>query len=294
MKRYKAGSKAQPFPRRRPPVTVTPSKAKAFSVNCAESWRLLVVPELGREALSAAYRADSRHPTQWQLWHVSHFLVESPIAIHWIKGVEVVSDRWEPETGWARRKGMRSFYALTPDHIQWLGEMGTECSCFGPETEVLHTFLDPDDEYWQPSWSFRERLENAQTPRHLEDVGRYAERPDGSYKERKGKRYQCAKGLGAGIHRVKVGGQAFRCLRVMEIDPGMPDVLDVAFITRDGRTVLHRRYEEEHFVPDKAYMRNCDTLSEAYPQNDRIVLDGRTFVVWYEVIAAFALGLELK
>ena len=45
------------------------------------------------------------------------------------------------------------------------------------------------------------------------------------------------------------------------------------------------------FVPDMAYMRNCETLSEAYPDNDRIVLDGRTFVVWYEVIADFSVGL---
>jgi hypothetical protein len=39
-------------------------------------------------------------------------------------------------------------------------------------------------------------------------------------------------------------------------------------------------------------MRNCDTWTEAYPDNDRIVLDGRTFVVWYERIAAFAFDLE--
>ena len=78
----------------------------------------------------------------------------------------------------------------------------------------------------------------------------------------------------------------------MEVDSGMPDVLDVAFITRQGRTVLHRRYEEDHCLPAQADMRGRDTWTEAYPENDRIVLDGRTFVVWYEVIAAFALGLE--
>ena len=52
MKRYKAGPRAQPFPRQRPPVTVTASKANPFAVNCGESWHLLIVPEIGRDSLS--------------------------------------------------------------------------------------------------------------------------------------------------------------------------------------------------------------------------------------------------
>jgi len=115
---------------------------------------------------------------------------------------------------------------------------------------------------------------------------------DGSYRERKGKRYQCAKGIGAGIYRVTVGERAFTCLRVMEVDDGMPDVLDVAFITRKGRTILHRRYEENHCLPAQADMRGCNTWTDAYPGNDRIILDGRTFVVWYERIAGLAFGLN--
>ena len=46
MKRYGAGSKAQPFPLRRTTVTITQSKAKRFPVDCGESWRLLIVPDL--------------------------------------------------------------------------------------------------------------------------------------------------------------------------------------------------------------------------------------------------------
>jgi len=226
------------------------------------------------------------------LWYVSHYRVERPAAIHWVRGVEVLSDKWRPETGWIHDTPSRSFYSLTPTHLRWLGELGTECGCFGPEYRVLHTFLDSNDEDWREPVDFRRRLEHAQTSRHLEDIGRYVEQPDGSYKQQRGRRYQRTEGLGAGVHRVRIGDRTFTCLRVMQVHPDMPDVLDVGFITRQGRTVLHRRYEENHCLPGQANMRGCDTWTEAYPDNDRIVLDGRTFVVWYEVIATFAFGFE--
>lgn len=78
----------------------------------------------------------------------------------------------------------------------------------------------------------------------------------------------------------------------LQVHPDMPDVLDVGFITHRGKTLLHRRYEENHCLPCQADIRDCDTWTEAYPDNDRIVLDGKTFVVWYERIAAFTFGLE--
>jgi len=293
MKRYKAGSETQPFPVRRPAVTITQSKAKPFPVDCGESWRLLVVPEVGRESLCATYAADAKCPKRWVLWDVSHHRVERPAAIHGIEGVEVLADRWRRETGWVRDIPTRWFVRLTSTHLQWLGELSTECSCHGPEFQVLHTFLDPPDGDWSDP-SKLGRLEDSQSPRHIEDIGRYVQQRDGSYKQKKGRCCQGAKALGAGVHRVRVGDRGFTCLRVMQVHPGMPDVLDVGFVTRQGRTVLHRRYEENHCLPGQADMRGCDTWTEAYPDNDRIVLDGRTFVVWYECIAGFAFGMDLE
>ena len=291
MQRHKAGSKTQPFPRRRPTVTITPSRAKPFTVDCGESWRLLIVPEVGRDSRSATYTADPAHPRQWLLWEVSHHRVERPAAIHGIEGVEVLADRWCRETGWVRDIPTRWFVRLTSTHFQWLGELSTECSCHGPEFQVLHTFLDPPDGDWSDP-SKLGRLEDAQSPRCIEDIGCYLPQDDGSFQQQKGRRYEGAQGLGAGCYRVQVGDRAFTCLRVMQVHPDMPDVLDVGFITRQGRTVLHRRYEENHCLPGQADLRGYDTWTEAYPDNDRIVLDGRTFVVWYERLAAFAFGLE--
>jgi hypothetical protein len=291
VKRYRAGSEKQPFPLQRPALTIRQSTAKPFAVDCGECWRLLIVPEVGKASLSATYVADAKHPERWRLWDVTHHRIERPAAIHGVEGVEVLADEWERSTGWVPDVPTRSFLRLTPTHLQWLGELSTRCACHGPEFQVLHTFLDPEGEDW-PDPQKLGRLEDSQSSRHIKDVGRYVQQADGTYKQKTGCDYQGTKGLGAGIYRVRLGGQAFTCLRVMEIDGDMPDVLDVAFITRQGRTVLHRRYEENHCLPGQADMRGCDTWTEAYPDNDRIVLDGRTFVVWYERIAAFAFGLD--
>ena len=291
MKRHGAGLKAQPFPLCRPQIAVVGSGAQPFAVDCGECWRLLLVPQIGRDSLCATYVADGTHPSRWVLWDVSHYRVERPAAIHGVEGVEILADRWERQTGWVRDVPTRWFMRLTPKHLQWLGELSTECTCHGPEFQVLHTFLDPPDEDWSDP-SKLGRLEDSQTARHIADTGQYVLQPDGTYKRKKGGGGQGAEGLGAGVYRVRVEERAFTCLRVMQVDPDMPDVLDVGFVTREGRTVLHRRYEENHCLPEQADMRGCSTWTEAYPDNDRITLDGRTFVVWYERIAAFAFGLD--
>ena len=291
MKRFKDGAKAQPFPFVRPTVTITASRARPFVVNCPESWRLLVVPELGREALVATYRADPEGRRRWVLWDVSHRRVERPAAIHDVEGVEILTDRWRRETGWVRDIPTRWFMRLTATHFQWLGELSTECICHGPEFQVLHTFLDPEDGDLSDPTKFG-RLEDHQTSREIRDAGRYVEQSDGSYIERRGNRYQSTRALGAGVYRVRVGDLAFTCLRVMERHPDMPDSLDVGYITRKGRTVLHRRYKRGRSRAVGDDMERDTTWAEAYALNDRISINGETYVAWYECIAAFALGLE--
>ena len=287
IQRHKQGSKEQPFPLVRPSVRISPSRAKPFAVDCRESWRLLIEPRVGVSSLVGVYHASIEAPAEWVLWQVSHRRIERPAAIHDVEGVEILADRWDPEAGWQLDIPTRWFFGLTETHVQWLGELSTECTCHGPAFQVLHTFLDPEEGGLGKPEAYG-RLEDAQTPRHLEDRGRYVKQPDGSYRQRKGRRYQTDTALGSGIFRVRIADRGFTCLRVMEVDEDMPDVLDVAFITRDGKTALHRRYEENHCLPGQADMRGCDSWTEAYPNNDRIVLDGKTFVVWYECIPSWA------
>ncbi len=291
MKRFKSGAKAQPFPLARPLITITASKSRTFAVNCPESWRLLVVPEVGREALIATYHADPKRPKRWVLWDVSHRRIERPAAIHDIEGVEVLTDRWRRETGWVRDIPTRWFMRLTATHFEWLGELSTECICHGPEFQVLHTFLDPDDGDLSDPAKFG-KLEDSQSSREIRDAGRYVEQSDGSYIERRGKRYQSTRVLGAGVYRVKIGERAFTCLRVMERHPDMPDSLDVGYITRNGRTVLHCRYKRDHSPAAGEDIEGGTTWAEACPSNDRISINGETYVAWYECIAALAFGIE--
>jgi len=123
MKQYKAGSKAQPFPRLRPPVIINPSRAKPFSVDCKECWRLMVTPVVGQSSMAATFRANSRQPEKWELWSVDRRRGERAAGIHWITGVEIMCDRWEAESGWQLNCPYRSYLALTSTHVQWLAEL---------------------------------------------------------------------------------------------------------------------------------------------------------------------------
>ena len=280
-KRHKPGSMRQPFPVLRPKIDVVPSRAKPFVVDCKASWRLLIVPELHEDALVATYGPSMQKPDKWRLSTVSHLRAERPAAIHGVEGVEILTDDWQKGTGWAPNVETRSYYALTKDSVQGLAELSTACSCYGPEHQVLHTFLDPDDDDWSNPLTL-DTLKNWASSRKLEDVGHFVLHADGSYHQREYGKYAKSSALGSGIWRVKIGARSFTCLRVMEVQEW--GALDIAYITRQGIPVLHRRYREVEDIAASA--------AKKMPESEGFVINGEVFIAWYERIPAFVLGVK--
>ncbi len=113
---------------------------------------------------------------------------------------------------------------------------------------------------------FEDQWGGAMTRRRIVDDGRYQRQPDGSYK------LTDAQGLGAGTYDVTIGENTFHCLRVLDPDIDKPNggELNEVYIEREGRTVLHRRYDGRDY-------RGQDLVSK-FPNNRRILIDDVVYV----------------
>ena len=85
------------------------------------------------------------------------------------------------------------------------------------------------------------------------------------------------------------GERAFRCLRVIDVGPvSEEEVLIEAFVDERGRTVLARRYNGRLW----AQSRYKTPWDERLPDALRIVIDGVTFVHWYDCLTDVAFSAD--
>ena len=193
MTRKRKTRKSQPFPRRRPEITITTSRAKSFAVDCREL--CFVVPKVGETALWATY-----DPPKWTLTDVSNMWAVRPCVVHGIEGVEIEQHDWEPRTGW-QVNVFRTYGRLTKDTAQWLATMHVRDG-----KQVLYTFLD---EGFDADWG--------EMPRRWADRGCLVLKKDGTYHLKRSKRHWQHDVVASGVFRVKIGPKAFTCLRVFDL-----------------------------------------------------------------------------
>ena len=132
----------------------------------------------------------------------------------------------------------------------------------------------------------------APSPRLIEDCGYLHPQTDGSF----ARQADAAQITGAGVFDVQIGEQHFTCLRVFEVEKEATerDVMIEAYITRAGRTVLDRRYNGNRWAKRDAPPHNWGeamTWEEDLPHNDRIVIDGVTYVHYYDKLTDVACGI---
>lgn len=263
MSAHKAGSKAQPFPRRRPEIRISPSRAAAFAVDCQELRWWFGRPVKGDQTIWAMYE-----PPRWRASWVYHMRTLRDASIHGIEATEIEVDVWEKESGWAPAK-WTMWGRLTEDAVQWLAVSDLE-----GDRRRLRTFLDQD---FEADWGGEE-------PRRLEDKGRFTGGESGVFSQRE----RAAGEAGVGMFTVRVGGRQFTCLRVIAVDPEQSDgILMEVYLTREGRTVLCRRYNERSWGRE----RGRPPWDEALPDHQRLVIDGMTFVHWYDCLTGLTLGM---
>lgn len=280
MSKREAGTKSTPFPAVRPDVAVKPTRAKPFGVDNRELRSWFGVPEVGDHTMWATYDPPERDErrTEWRLTTVSELQCVRPALVHGVDCAEIEVAQWEPETGW--RPGEWLMYGqLTDDECAWLATV----RLFDGK-RVLRTFLD---EGFHADWG--------SLPRRLEDRGRYAVQPDGSLKLRRTGAARKPGAVGAGMFRVRIGERAWTCLRTLEHadEPSDTDLLMESFLTRDGRTLICRRYNAPQWARHEgSSFAKQAPWDERFPANQRLLINGVTYVHWYDCLSRTALGIK--
>ncbi len=262
----KPDTERQSFPLLRPEIVLTKTDTEPFSVDCPELRWWFVVPEIGQRSLFADYT-----PKSWELSAVHEILAARPVIVHDVGGVEMEIRTWEPRNGWLSST-WEICGRLTPTAAEYLA-----VSLLDDGKRLLNTFLD---EGFDSDWG--------QMPRILEDRGRFATQADGSLKQAKNLENVAASG--AGVFSVSIGKRDFTCLRVLQLEAPL-GTLDApateGYVTEDGRTVMVRHFCRPEMA---AYSSSENAEAIVADKECQLVIDGVTYVHWYDSISDVAFG----
>ena len=135
---------------------------------------------------------------------------------------------------------------------------------------TLTTFLDGDE--FMANWGFGE--DNRGNSIHPRAQGLIV---------RDGAAYTAAKeGVLDVVGRcdLTLDGSTTDCIAVMDLSAWGEGVASLQFIHRGGRTLLWQRYNRDDWALDRYGRR----WTELLPENERITINGQTFVHWYDCL----------
>lgn len=287
----------RPFPLLRPEIRIEPSAEKPFRVDFRELAWWFSVPVVGDEVRWADYEYPVAIDAPWKLCSTVSSVARGPAVIHGRKCVEIectercfdterCTEHCFDNAGLIRSSTPRSTRRQKPRIWGCLAEGSVEFVAVETEspdgTRELSTFLDEGfDDDWGPA-----------IPRALEDCGHLRQLADGSFSGGSDRDSIVA----AGVFEVHVDDRSFTCLRVFETDPGATETDDLieAYVTREGRTLLLRRHNGNRWGKRDAPPQDWGTgltWTEDLPGAGRVVVDGVTYVHWYDCLTDVACGI---
>lgn len=266
----KGESHMKQLPETMPAYTITKSEKAPFPVKWEELMGWFIVPKLGEKRSWAMYDFPERKRTE-----SCEMQVVGRAEIHGIEGVEIVSAEYDPmesnRTNGQERAERRFVAQLTETHCRLLAESHTENG-----VKKCYTFLDGDP--FLANWGFGEDncgneirlapkgditrvgsdLVTADKPFLLDITGRYT---------------------------VTIAGKSYDTVCVTDCYAYEDGVVSEQFLDQNGRTVLWRRFNRD----DWAFGRYGKTWSEMLPDNERLSVNGQTYVHWYDCITDYIL-----
>lgn len=243
-----------------PEYTITASEEAPFSVIWEELMGWFLVPRLGEKLTWGMYDIPSRKCS-----HIYDMQVTGKAKVHGIEGVELTAS--EASYSDKREKIHRTFVAqLTDTHCRYLATVRND-------GDVRHyiTFLDGDE--FMPNWGFGE--DNCGNETHLAAKGDI---------QRIGDTVTCANKDFlldiVGRYTVTIGGKSYDTVCVMDIETYNCGVVSEQYLDKEGRTILWRRFNRDDWAIDHGGKK----WSELLPDNDRLTINGTTYVHWYDCI----------
>ena len=270
------------FPQYRPEIRIEASQEAPFRIDFKEMAWWFIVPEVGDHVRWASYDPPKEGDEPWRLSETISLAAQRPAVIHGRSCVEVeVENQYFDQDGKIHEREedrhVKVWGHLAENAVEWIA-----VESLRPEgTRELTTFLD---EGFHDDWD--------SSPRLIEDRGCLRPQTDGSF----ARQADAPEVMGAGVFDVQIGQQRFTCMRVFEIEKEATerDVMVEAYITQAGHTVLFRRYNGNRWAKKDAPPHNWGekmTWEEDLPHTDRMVIDGVTYVHYYDNLTDAACGI---
>lgn len=258
-----------PMPLHMPDYTITFTDQPPFPVRWEEIMGWFIVPRDGETMFWAMYDFPEKTRSE-----STHMQVLGPAEVHGLLGVEIRADEYDPSPANALDTNpvIRHFVAqLTDTHCRILSETHRENG-----VKKTYTFLDGDA--FLPNWGFGP--DNCGNEINLVQKNRIL---------RTGSTILCTPKRDlldvVGRAQVTISGKTYDTVCVMDVECYDDGVATEQYLDAAGRTILWRRFNRD----DWKLHRYGTPWTQRLPENERITINGDTYVHWYDCITSYIL-----
>lgn len=248
-----------------PEYKIVKSNKAAFEVKWEELMGWFLIPKLGEKLSWGMYDIPSRKCS-----HIYDMRVTGKAMVHGIAGVELTAK----ETDCSGKESVveRAFVAqLTNTHCRYLAALRND-----GDVKSYITFLDGDD--FMSNWGFGQ--DNCGNETNLFPKGDI--RREGNVITTLDKKFLLDI---VGRYTVTINNKSFDCICVMDIESYNCGVVSEQFLDENGRTILWRRFNRNDWAIDR-YKKKWNEL---LPKNEQLIVNGDTYVHWYDCITDYIL-----
>lgn len=253
-----------------PEYTIIPSSAAPFPVRWEEIMGWFLVPKLGEKLSWAMYDFPERRRTE-----LCEMEVLGPAEVHGIRGVEIRSMEYDPmdcnSAGGQNPVERHLIAQLTDRYCRLLAHCVTEDG-----VRRYSTFLDGDS--FLNNWGFGP--DNCGNEVELHPKGDILW--DGTQYRTTRKTFLLDV---VGRAEVRICGKAYDCVKVVDCYTYQDGVVSEQYLDKAGRTILWRRFNRDDWNQE----RWGKPWHELLPENERITVDGMSYVNWYDCITDYIL-----
>ena len=246
-----------------PEYKIEKSEKEPFPVKFEELMGGFIIPKLGEKVSWAQYDLPDRNITN--LYSSS---VEKKVVLHGIEGVEIKNIHRKIGDGSDKENVFYFIAQLTEEYCRWLGNRYCENG-----VEHIITFLDGKE--FLDAWGAGEN--NVGEPVNIVPRSVIIKNGENIITD-KSSVTDCV-----GRYTVYLEGKIYDTNLLISIFQDGP--LTEQYIDKSGRTVLWRRFNRDDWK--REYYKK--SWSEQLPENDRLTVNGTTYVHWYDCITDYIL-----
>lgn len=250
------------LPNKLPEYKISVLSQPPFIVKCEELQGLSIIPKIGEKITWGLYNFASK-----QCEEFSEVCVWGKAEVHGIQGVEIRSVQNNIKNNQVNE---RLFVAqLTDTHCRYLSETHWE-----NDVKKCYTFLDGD--IFMNNWGFGE--DNCGNKILIEPNNLIKREGNIITKTVDNEVLDVV-----GRYNVEINGKNYDTVCVMDLGHFNNAIAIEQYIDKNGRTILWRRFNRD----DWALKRYKKKWSEQLPKNERLIINGETYVHWYDCITDY-------